>query len=164
MAGPNDKASPPAGNPLGLGPEDVEKVRAMAREQNVEMVFMLLTSLAPKIPPAALESFVRGCITQQEHEDFARVLDDATDPKAREERPIWGVKLFLRGKGQDINAPALLTLRSPKDPSGIKTADEALQYVTILGLVTNPTTRALLLALGYEPHFFQMRSSPIVTL
>lgn len=164
MAGPNDTGAPPAGNPLGLGPEEVEKVRAMAREQNVEMVFVLLSALAPKVQPAALEGFIRGVMKQQEHEDFTRVLDDATDPKAREERPLWGVKLFQRGKGKDVNAPALLTLKCPKDPSAIKTADEALQYVTVLGLVTNPTTRALLLALGYEPHFFQMRVSPLVTL
>lgn len=162
MTDPKDNGAPPA-NPLGLSPQEVDQVRAMAREQNVEMLLMLLVAILPKMQPAMLEGIVRGVVKQQEHEEFTKILDDMTDPKSRAEHPIWGVQIFRRG-GQKKGLPRELLLRSPKDPSELKTADEVLQYVTILGLVTNPTARAVLLALGFEPHFVQVKTSPIVTL
>lgn len=154
--------APPPGDPFGLSEAEVAQVRQAAQEQNVGMILMLLQALLPKVSPATLEGIVRGVVKQQEHEDFTKILDDATDPKARASHPIWGVQLFRRKAPK--GAPRELLIKAPKDPSGIKTADEAVQYVTILGLVTNPTARAVLLALGYEPHFVQVSTSPIVTL
>lgn len=161
MTDPKNGAAPPS-NPLGLDDAQVAQVRAMAMEQNVGMILMLLQALAPKIPPVKLEGIIRGICKQQEHEDFTRILDDATDPKKRESHPVWGVQLWAHGKPRKGNP--LLLLRAPKDPTKLGSGDEALQYVTILGLVTNPTTRAMLLALGYEAHFFETKASALVTL
>lgn len=146
-----------ATNPFGFTAEEAAQVQAMAQEQAVGGMMQLLLGLAPHVAPATMDGIIRAVLRQQAHADFGRVLDDATDPKMRKENPVWGVNLMRRG-----NAKAVLMLQTQKDPGKLKGPDELMQYATLVGLVTNPTVRALLLAHGYEPHFFQSKGSLII--
>lgn len=163
MSDQNPDAPPPNGI-MQMSADEQAQVRAVMEEQSVRITLELLQALAPSIPPSKLEGFIRGVFKQQGHADFTRILDDATDPKTRAEIPRWGVRLYKRGEGNNPKAKPLVLVEIDKDPATLKNADEALQYVTVLGLITNPQARSLLLALGFEPHFFQKKRSALVTL
>jgi hypothetical protein len=141
--------------------EQQNEFRQMMEERAAHEMAGLLGALMPTVPPGTLQKICRSVIKQQQSEIITRVLDDAADPKVRAEKPKWGLALQKVGAGPQ--SKPLVIVKAPKDPNGLG-ADEALQYATILGAITNPTVRACLLALGYEPHFVQFNRAALVSL
>lgn len=162
MPNENGSGGPPGLDELNqLTPEQQNELHQMMEEQATAEMVKLLHGLMPKQAPGRLASICRATLKQQRSVVITQIVDDAIDTKAREEKPRWG--LMLQKVGGDPRAKPLLIVKAPKDPSGLP-PDEALQYATILGAVTNPTVRAVLLALGYEPHFVQFNRRALVSL
>lgn len=159
MPSGKQNGSPPPGLPPGVTEAQFEEFKRMAEDQTVAAMVPLILGLAPSLNPGRTEAVARAAVKQQSAPEFDQVLADATDPALREKHAFWGVTLKKPGSSRDV-----LRVEAPKDPAKCKTPDELLRYVTIVGLVTNPTTRALLLCYGLEPYFFQKTGSPIVTL
>jgi hypothetical protein len=159
---PADSNNGSAPNLLGLSDEETAQLQAAAINQAVAATLNLLLGVSPGTAPGSLEGIIRAVFQQQQAAEFNQILDDVIDPEKRKSHPIWGVRLFARGQGQ--KGKPVLFMQVQKDPSKIKTADEMLQFATVFGMVTNPNVRALLLAHGYEPYFFQSAASLIIQM
>lgn len=168
---PNDNQNEPPADFAGMfSPEEITQLQAAAQEQAAGALVGLLSGLMPHVSPGTLTGIARATITQQNHPDYNKVLDNAIHgSEERVEHPLWGVRLFKVGAHRNVAAgrkgpEPVAVIRAPKDPKDLKDPQEIMHWCTIVGLITNPTQRSALLALGYEPHFFQAKKPRLVSL
>lgn len=126
------------------GPTAEEMLKA-----TVEAFMMQLVPHAPELAadPAKLEAFCLGVIRDQEV--MAHIMDDATSPQKRAEKPWWGYRAV------DANG-GMMTVKAPKDmKEALKDPKDLFAFISILSVVTTPLARALLSIGGLRLDFFQ---------
>ena len=103
----------------------------------------------------AVVAYARQAVAQWGGTMVQQVLSDAIGP-ARAKYPDWGLKLTKVQVGDASAAkPEQGVVRIPKDITKVRGASEALQYATMIGLLTSPVARVMLVACGYRLEFVQ---------
>lgn len=134
----------------GSGAPSEAEMQAMAQQHVVDMLVAMMSGLStavPRMPQASVQQTAAAVFAQQEA--LGVVLEDAADPARRAAHPFWGVKITHRVSG------AQGVTKVPKDFAACSTLEEVGHYALVLGLVSNPTVRALLSLHGLEVTFFQ---------
>lgn len=101
------------------------------------------------------EEAVRAVVGElQTQPEVDKVLQDAISGENREKYAEWGVTFHTKEKSNVLNIGA------PKDGTKIDNVNDLLFQALLLGLVTQPTVRAMLVAAGYRLEFWQRVQAP----
>lgn len=139
-------------NGSGKAPTEAE-LQAMAQQHVVDMLVAMISGLSTAVGRMPQERVLEVCgAVFRQQEALGQVLEDAVDPAKRAAHGDWGVKITHRVSG------SVGMTKIPKDFAMCKTLEQVSHYALVLGLVSNPTVRALLTLHGLEVTFFQAKA------